>query len=44
MRRLFVAPTDFRPLKKSQKVYLTDTAYTPETNYIGIIIGPKGTT
>ncbi len=44
MKKLFVPPNDFKPMRKSQKIYLTDTAYTPETNYIGIIIGPKGST
>lgn len=44
MRKAFVAPLDYRPMKKQQKIYLTDTAYAPETNYIGLIIGPKGST
>ncbi|CAD8173594.1 unnamed protein product [Paramecium octaurelia] len=40
----FVPPYDFKPLKKSQKIYLTDTLNAPDTNYIGLILGPGGNT
>jgi splicing factor 1 len=42
MRKTFVPPNDYRPLKKFRKIYLTDVLYTPDINYIGLIIGPKG--
>ena len=38
----FVAPNDFRPLKKEKKIYLPEDD--PDVNYIGIIIGPRGST
>ena len=44
LRKTFVPPNDYRPLKKSRKIYLTDAVYSPDINYIGLIIGPKGVT
>lgn len=42
MRKTFVPPNDYRPLKKQRKIYLQESYYTPDINYIGLIIGPKG--
>ena len=42
IRKTFVPPNDYRPMKKSRKIYLTDAIYAPDINYIGLIIGPKG--
>jgi splicing factor 1 len=42
LRKTFVPPNDYRPMKRSRKIYLTDAMYTPDINYIGLIIGPKG--
>ncbi|KAM3146868.1 hypothetical protein pb186bvf_001022 [Paramecium bursaria] len=44
LRKTFVAPHDYKPMKKSQKIYLTDALNAPDTNYIGLILGPGGTT
>ena len=38
----FRAPPDYRPPKKYKKVYLPDDD--PYTNYIGLILGPRGST
>jgi splicing factor 1 len=41
----FVPPSDYKPLKKFKKIYLTDNAVNDKkANYIGKIIGPGGRT
>jgi splicing factor 1 len=40
----FGAPNDYKRPKKTKRIYLPDTAFDPDTNYIGLIIGPKGKT
>lgn len=37
-------PPDYKPPKKSRKIYLPNSLYEPDSNYIGMIIGPRGTT
>lgn len=37
-------PPDYKPPKKSRKIYLPETMNEPDSNYIGMIIGPRGTT
>ena len=45
MRRTFVPPTDYKPLKKFKKIYLNDTAMNDtNANYMGRIIGQGGST
>ena len=45
MRKTFVPPDDYKPLKKYKKIYLTETAVNDtKANYIGRIIGPEGKT
>lgn len=45
MRKTFVPPEDYKPLKKFKKIYLTDNAINDsKANYIGKIIGPGGKT
>ena len=45
MRKTFVPPSDYKPLKKFKKIYLTDNAVNDtKANYIGKIIGPGGRT
>jgi phosphorylcholine metabolism protein LicD len=45
MRKTFVPPDDYKPLKKYKKIYLTDSAMSDtKANYIGRIIGPEGKT
>ena len=45
MRKTFVPPEDYRPLKKFKKIYLTENAISDtKANYIGKIIGPRGQT
>ena len=41
----FVPPSDYKPLKKFKKIYLSDNAIKDtKANYIGKIIGPGGKT
>ena len=41
----FVPPSDYKPLKKFKKIYLTENAVNDsKANYIGKIIGPGGKT
>lgn len=38
----FVPPNDFRPFKKEKRIFLPEDD--PDVNYIGIILGPRGST
>lgn len=38
----FRPPTDYKPPKKSKKIYIPSDD--PENNYIAMIIGPRGCT
>jgi splicing factor 1 len=38
----FVPPNDYRPLKKEKRIFLPEDD--PDVNYIGIILGPRGST
>ena len=40
----FGAPNDYKPLKKTQKIFLPDNTLAPDMNYVGMILGPKGKT
>ncbi|KRX04301.1 Zinc finger, CCHC-type [Pseudocohnilembus persalinus] len=40
----FVPPKDYRPPKKSVKIYIPQQTYGAENNYVGRIIGPNGST
>ncbi len=40
----FGAPNDYKPPKKTQKIFLPDNALDPDMNYVGMILGPKGKT
>lgn len=45
MRKEFVPPTDYKPLKKIKRIYLTESALNDTgANYLGKIIGHKGAT
>lgn len=45
MRKTFIAPDDYKPLKKFKKIYLSENAISDsKANYIGKIIGPRGQT
>jgi len=43
LKKTFVPPADYRPPRKSKKIFLPD-AENPECNYIGMILGPRGIT
>lgn len=45
MRKTFVPPEDYKPLKKFKKIYLCESAINDtKANYIGKIIGTRGQT
>jgi len=43
LRRNFVPPADYKAPKKSKKIFLPE-ADGPDNQYIGMVLGPKGTT
>lgn len=43
MDSTYVPPADYKPPKKQKKVYIPDPD-NPSVNFIGLIIGPSGTT
>ena len=45
LRKSFVPPADYRPPKKSQKIFIPEEQNWDGTNrYISLVIGPKGVT
>lgn len=44
IKKSFVPPNDYKPPKKSKKIYLPENALHSDTNYMGKIIGPRGMT
>jgi len=43
LRKNFVPPAEYKPPKKSKKIFLPE-ADGPDNQYIGMVLGPKGTT
>ncbi len=45
INKSFVPPSDYKPMKKQQKIYLPEIfSSNGDNNYIGMIIGPRGST
>ncbi len=42
IKKNFVPPPDYKPPKKSMKIYLPENAMSVDANFMGKIIGPKG--
>lgn len=38
----FVPPSDYKPPKKSKKIYIPNND--PDNNYLSLVIGPRGST
>eukprot|EP01017_Pseudomicrothorax_dubius_P037366 TRINITY_DN5469_c0_g1_i1.p1 TRINITY_DN5469_c0_g1~~TRINITY_DN5469_c0_g1_i1.p1 ORF type:complete len:545 (+),score=115.19 TRINITY_DN5469_c0_g1_i1:99-1637(+) len=44
LNKNFVPPHDYKPPKKSRKIFLPSQSENPDISYVGIVLGPRGAT